>query len=202
MDTLNMEIASSFVVMASTLLSVKVKMLLPKKELVFAEITDEEDPRAELVRQLLAYRQFKLLSEQFNSLEKGQALYRFGNTLLPYKEDKAIDPGLGPITITDLVQIFSKALDAYTANAPTITISREDIPVREKIEYILMMIINHKRGITFSKLIRNPQSKHEHVVTLLAILELARSKYISITQSHSFKEITIFCKEAGGQFDG
>jgi len=192
LEQLDLEIASSFLVMAATLLAIKVKMLLPKTEKAHDESEEEEDPRAALIRQLIAYRIYKKAASVLADEEKKQAGIVLCMTHFPFIEKDMTDNGLKGIHLKDLIKAYANALASFQAVEVPIDIPREIIPIRKKIEEILRTIFTTNKGINYNNLIANPHSKHEKIVTLLAILELARSKHIKVHQDTNFYEITIY----------
>ncbi len=192
LEQLDLEIASSFLVMAATLISIKIKMLLPKPVQTDADELDEEDPRAELVRQLLAYKMFKNAAGLLEQLHASQAGIALCHSMYFGMRDKKADCGLGDFTLDDLTQAYRNAVIGYLQSDSTVEIEKEVIPIRKKIEDILRTIFSSNQGIRFQMLIKNPHSKHEQIVTFLAILELARSKHIKVHQDSNFYEITVF----------
>jgi segregation and condensation protein A len=191
LDRLDLEIASSFLVMAATLLSIKVRMLLPKQSKGEQE-TSEEDPRSELIRQLIAYKFFKKAAADLSDREKKRCGIELCSALFRGMENAEPDYGLQDITVTDLCKAYLNAIASSQAVAEPVNIPREIIPIRKKIEDVLRRIFHSTEGVTFNTLIDNPGSKHERIVTFLAILELARSKHIRIHQTGNFYEITIY----------
>ncbi len=192
LDRLDLEIASSFLVMAATLLSIKVRMLLPRPEKGLQEAEDEDDPRSELIRQLIAYKFFKQAAQDLATREKGRSGVHLCHAVFREPADAEPDYGLSGITLAHLAKTYQTALASYRAVVAPVDIPREIIPIRKKIEDILYRILHSSSGISFHSLIDNPRSKHERIVTFLAILELARSKHIQLHQTGNFYEITIF----------
>ena len=190
---LDLEIASSFLVMAATLLSIKVRMLLPKQGKGEQEAAEEdEDPRSELIRQLIAYRFFKKAAVDLSDREKRRCGIALCSALFRGLENAEPDYGLQGIMAADLCKAYRNAVASSQAVAEPVNIPREVIPIRKKIEDVLRRIFHSSDGVAFNTLIDNPGSKHERIVTFLAILELARSKHIRIHQTGNFYEITIY----------
>ncbi|CUS79216.1 condensin subunit ScpA, partial [Candidatus Kryptonium thompsonii] len=114
MQMLDLEIASEFIVMASTLMQIKAKMLLPKPETDTDE--EEEDPRTELVKRLLEYKKFKELANDFSKMEDeaGKIYYRqyFKHDARDYYDEEEIYGSLKDVSLFDLISAFKKAFES------------------------------------------------------------------------------------------
>ena len=185
-ETLNLNIAGEFILMAATLMRIKVKMLLPKPELF--DLDEGSDPRAELVQQLLEYQRFKEMSFDLKQLAEHRSHYHTrGAKMDPpdYKED--ISEHLKDVTIFEIANIFKKAMD----NMPVIhpyELHREEINLNDQKAKILKSF-NIDGSLCFSILLKKLKSRIEIIVTFLAILELVRIRQIFVIQSAVFGEI-------------
>ncbi|HHY06085.1 MAG TPA: segregation/condensation protein A [Clostridia bacterium] len=192
-EEIDLELTSDFVVMACTLLSIKARMLLPKP---IVEVTDEEselDPRVELVQRLLEYKEYKEKAKVFRGLEARQAKH-FWREIDDEQLLKKFPPPnpIGDATWTDLVTAFNEVLERVEKRAQTISLSREEITVQNKIEYILTILQKKPQGISFYQLISHVVTKEEIIVTFLALLELVKSDRIFLRQKSLFADIYIF----------
>jgi len=181
MKELDLEIASEFLVMAATLIYIKSKMLLPKQE----QPEEEEDPRKELVEQLIEYEKIKEASQLLKER------YKIWSKAFPRNTSKEQEIFLEELSIFDLFQAFKKILDKPQ---PKIYIPKETIKIEEKIEQILN-VLNFKKSITFQELFSPDCSKLEIIVTFLALLELLRLKLVKASQKNPFGEILIKLEE-------
>ncbi|MGI6588528.1 MAG: segregation and condensation protein A [Peptococcia bacterium] len=195
---IDLELTSDFIVMACTLLSIKARMLLPKP---IIEIKDEEpevDPREELVQRLLEYKEYKEKAKIFRELEAQQAkCFRReidDNQLL--KKFPPPNP-IGDATWEDLVIVFNKVLKRVEKREQTVSLSREEITVQDKIDYILTMLQKEPQGISFYNLISRVVTKEEIIVTFLALLELVKLGKIFLRQKSLFTDIYIFMMPIG-----
>ncbi len=188
-ELLDLEVAGEFIVMASTLMQIKAKMLLPKEENP-AEEDQEEDPRAELVRRLLEYKRYKEAAEQLSGMSESQ-YYRYYRQFFEadVKQSSEPDDEFRNVTLFDLLAAFSKALKKVP-KAPTIhNIIREAVTIEQQSQYILALF-RYRTEICFSELITT-DDRTIIVTTFLALLELIRNRSIAVRQSEHFGEIVI-----------
>ena len=190
MQMLDLDVAGEFIVMASTLMEIKAKMLLPREEPVEEE---EEDPRAELVRRLLEYKRFKEAAGKLGEFEsKAMNIFYRGCYKYDYKDyvDENAEPGfLRDVTLFDLILAFKRAVE----KAPTETIHEiKDIPYRieDEMNLILAAVVANGR-VSFGEFIKGYREKIRVIVSFLAILELAKAGKIKLSQSENFGDIII-----------
>ncbi len=185
LEQLNLNIASEYLVMASELLEMKSRLLLPRNQ---ENVEEEEDPKEELVRRLLEYEQYKNMTESFKQLESiRQEIYtKTPTNLKEFIDDDtkvAID-----VTLDDLMSAFEKFLERKEASKPLSTkVTKREISVEERREDI-RKILNVKRRVDFVELF-DVFTKEYIVVTFLAILEMARKQEIRIEQERAFDRI-------------
>jgi segregation and condensation protein A len=192
MKSLNLDIASEFLVMAATLLHIKSKMLLPQADEEETEEEEEagEDPRAELVRRLLEYQRFK---EAAQELAKGPLLDQevFIRHFFEEKELEATEEFLdGEMSLFDLVQAMKQVLETLPAGEVE-EISVDQLNIKDKIHEVMEQLWE-KESILFADLFSKMTPRREVVVTFLALLELIRLRMIQIYQGDSFGSIRIF----------
>jgi segregation and condensation protein A len=173
--------------MAATLMMIKSRMLLPVEERPELE-PEEDDPRWELVRQLIEYKKFKDAAGTLHEWEMIQ-----GNMFARGTEEVVIEqePGLAKddVNIFDLITAFNEAMKRVRVDeigeifAPNCTVA-------DKIEAILNRI-RQEGEIVFSGLFETVTSRHEVVCTFLALLELIRLRQIDARQSGPFRDIVV-----------
>ncbi|WP_195571068.1 segregation and condensation protein A [Paenibacillus sp. 1001270B_150601_E10] len=199
MQELELEITSEFLVMAATLLSMKSHQLLPKPPVMEWEefpdyYDDEPDPREELIRKLIEYRKYKNIAEQLKEkeTERGLIFSKEAEDLTPFMPTTPSNPVEG-LHINDLVQAFHKALRKAARREQVATIHRDEISVKDRIRDIITTLRPNGRGskVMFSKLLDENMSRHEIVVTFLALLELMKMKQIKCYQDSLFEDIVI-----------
>jgi segregation and condensation protein A len=189
MRLLDLDIAGEFLVMASTLMYIKSRELLPVDEQVTPEGEEEaDDPRWELIRQLVEYKKFKDAAAQLQVLEiRQEQVY----PRLPGKpEFERPEPIRPNVSIFDLLNAVNSVLKRINQRDDLRDIFEDKWTVSEKIEHLLKAISEQAR-LKFSALFANASSRSEVVVTFLALLELIRLKQIIAVQSEEFGEIEI-----------
>jgi segregation and condensation protein A len=187
---LDLEIAGEFVVMAANLIYIKSRNLLPVHQQPPEEEGGEDDPRWDLIRQLIEYKKFKDAALQLRQRELVQEglIAR-----IPEKpEFKEADSLLkSEVGIFDLINAFQKVLRKIEARREDLReIFEENFTVSDKLEVILR-VAQTGRSIAFSDLFAFAASRTEIVVTFLALLELIRMKQIRVAQDGAFAEIEI-----------
>ena len=191
MQHLDLELAGEFIVMASTLMYIKSRELLPTAEQVEDPGEDEaDDPRWELIRRLVEYRQFKDASEDLQRLEiERQNVYtrRPGSIPIdPLPAGHRLEAG-----IFDLVEAVNELLERLAKRkAARSEIVDDRWSISEKIGVIRRRLGQAGR-LTFSELFDGARSRGEVVATFLALLELVRLKQLRATQAAAFGEIEI-----------
>jgi segregation and condensation protein A len=189
MRMLDLEIAGEFLVMAATLMYIKSRELLPVDQQAQVEGEDEgEDPRWELIRQLVEYKKFKDAAAQLQVLEARQEDI-FPRT--PGKLEFAVESPMRPeASIFDLVNAVNVVLKRFSRPEDRRDIFEDKWTVSEKIEH-LMRVLSERLSVRFSELFEGVTSRSEVVVTFLALLELIRLKQITAMQREPFGEIEI-----------
>jgi segregation and condensation protein A len=190
MQMLNLEVAGEFLVMAATLMHIKSCMLLPAdQQAVDPEAESGEDPRWELIRQLVEYKKFKDAALQLGRREEEQA-----NIFSRQAPDAGIavdaEAPLAEVSIFDLIGAFNDVLKKAGARTDFHEIFDEKITVSDKIEEILYTLRNRSELI-FGDLFAQAQSRTEIVLTFLALLELIRLKRLKVRQETAFGEIHV-----------
>lgn len=191
LQTVNVELATEFMVLAATLLEIKSKMLLPgwKKD---GEIIGAEDPRSELVQKLLEYKRFKTAAGQLQEQEELTA-----RMLVKPKED--IAPYTKEIEVLDLdLTQFVKAFNAFLMKKKNlddihkkyVEVQRDRITLENKVMEIQKRFATADK-ITFEELLGEEVDKYEIVITFISLLELIRQNYIKVVQHVLFGEIQL-----------
>ncbi len=170
MKTLNLDVAGEFLVMAATLMHIKSRMLLPFDE--ESEGTEEgEDPRQELVRQLLEYQQFKEASLTLGELEEARRLTFAPQSIGPEPPKRTEYPL--EVSLFDLLSALEKLLESLPEEKH-VDIKRDHLSVAERISEVLEFLREAEGEVPFEDLFRGSGRVGEVVVTLLALLELMR----------------------------
>ena len=186
MKVLNLDVAGEYLLMASTLLHIKSKMLLPKSS--EREEEEEEDPRAELIRRLLEYQKYK---QAGGELEKRPMLDRdVFIRLMPAEPEEVPEEERIEVNLLELLEAFRQVLERVKTETVHEVIL-EHLSVEDKIQEILMLLERENRSLTFHRLFPEQASRRVVIITLLAILELVKMKRIRIFQLAPFETIRV-----------
>ncbi|NTW48130.1 MAG: segregation/condensation protein A [Chlorobiales bacterium] len=190
MQSLNLEVAAEFIYMASVLMSIKAKMLLPRPELEDGEL-DEFDPRTELVQKLLEYKRYKEVAEQIRTFEDDRRMMfvrgQYENIDAPVI-DEMQDPGRRP-TLFHLIMAYKSALDKMPKKTVH-EVRRIPVTIEQQAEHILNRL-SEKVQVSFFELVTNFHDRIVLVVTFLAILEMAKSRMVSIITKDDYNDFWI-----------
>lgn len=197
MQKLELNIASEYLVMASTLVAIKSQMLLPKQEVIEDDSEEYiEDPREELMQRLIEYRKYKEAAEKLKEkeMEANQIFTRPPTTF-----DEALDEKRpvvqGDISIYDMLGALGKMFERKKWNSPLeTTVQRIDIPIEKRMEEVVDRVRKARDGIAFDHLFTYPNKTHV-VVTFIAILELMKANEIFCKQSRHFETLYLFYME-------
>jgi segregation and condensation protein A len=182
---LNLDVAGEYLLMASTLLHIKSKMLLPKS---LEGEEEEEDPRAELVRRLLEYQRYK---QAAGELEKRPMLDRdVFIRLMPAEPEEVTEEERIEVNLFELLEAFRQVLERVRLETVHEVIL-EPLSVEDKIQEILALLARENRSMAFHRLFPEQVSRRVVVITLLAILELVKMKRIRIFQLAAFETIRV-----------
>ncbi|MDR4503669.1 MAG: segregation/condensation protein A [Candidatus Scalindua sp.] len=181
-------LAGDFLVMASTLMYIKSQMLLPHSVMDTSE--EFEDPRLELVNQLLEYKRFKEATSRMAELsEEKSKRYSRPKDCIIRKEEEDVQLDLGDIDIWKLSQLFSNFM-RQTLNDVSTTIVSTDIPVKVYMDTVIQKL-THARSVSFRDLFFGTRNKKDIIGFFLALLELVRLSRIKLEQFEDFDEIRV-----------
>jgi segregation and condensation protein A len=185
---LNIDVAGEFVVMAANLIYLKSRSLLPVDQQPPDEETDEDDPRWDLIRQLIEYKKFKEAAAQLHvrALEQERIFIRDGGPSTVVETPLR----LAEVGIFQLIHAFQNVIKRVEAREDLQEIFGEHFTVSEKIEIILQKVAAGT-AVRFSELFGDIVSRVEIIVTFLALLELIRLKQVHAIQRSVFDEIEI-----------
>lgn len=182
MQELDIAVAGDFLVMASTLIYIKSKMLLPPSPKIEGEQDLNEDPRAELMERLLEYQKFKEAAQMLHSRGEIEAAVYTRGTL---DTDKA-NPEVSA-TVFDLLRVFREILKRAETVAE-MEIHRDEVTMSEKLAQI-NLLLDLGEEINVRHLFENSRSKRELILTFLAFLEMVKGMQITLTQRELFGDI-------------
>ena len=189
MEELNLNIASEYLVMASELIEIKSKMLLPRIKDDEDE-EDELDPREALVRKLIEYEQYKKVTEDFKKLEqiRSEIYTKTPESLKEYVDENT--QVVVDVTLDDMLDAFQKFLERKKFSQPLQTsVTKREISVEERTASI-RGILSKRKKVDFTELF-DVFTKEYIVVTFLAILEMAKKQELRITQEKTFSSIQV-----------
>ena len=197
MEREDLDIMSEFMVMAATLLDIKCRMLLPKE---VNEEGEEEDPRAELVQQLLEYKMYKYMSYELRDRmnEASRSVYKeptLPREVLEYRTPVDTSELLSQISLAKLHTIYKMILKRQEDKIDPIRskfgkIEKEEVSLPDKMTYVEQFAVK-KRRFSFRDLLESQPGKVHVIVTFLAILELMKTGKIRISQEELFGDILI-----------
>ena len=185
---LDVSIAGEFLFMASMLLRIKTQMLLPRQ--INDESLDIEDPRIDLVAQLLEYKKYKSIANKLKNLhfENKDSFFRNPSKVV-YDQSPNASDFLNEVTLYDISKIFKDAVN----NAPTqdsFEIYRETVSLKDQQDFILQQF-NNDKILSLKNLVKKLETKLEIIVTFLALLEMIKRSEIICSQKENFEDIEI-----------
>tara|TARA_B100001778_G_scaffold331104_1_gene334792 strand:+ start:218 stop:958 length:741 start_codon:yes stop_codon:yes gene_type:complete len=187
MEKLDLEVAGEFFVMASTLMYIKSRYLLPKKDRDIEEpLDDASDPRWELVEKLVEYKKFKNVAQEIESL------IRKTNDYFPREftltKDAQMNAELKPVERVELWNVFNNVLRRLSERIEEGVIAEETITVSDRMSFILSHL-KQTPTFYFSNLFESKTTLNNIVATFLAVLELTRLGELHIVQDEAFDDI-------------
>ena len=194
LDELNIDVASEFILVASTLMRIKAKLLIPRKEI--DEFGKEIDPRQELVQKLLEYKKFKEVLGELSQLEdiRNERFLRpnLQEEMKGLAEKALVDIELESLSIYKLFQSFQKVLKRFEdeANKPVPKIVNYAYHIETQQQYLTDMLKYNGR-INFEKVFLTLENKMHAVVTFLALLELLNTQQVKIVQGEGINNFWI-----------
>lgn len=188
MQEMDLEVAGEFLVVAATLIYLKSRSLLPVDQQMPEEEEDQEDPRWELIRQLVEYKKFKdaAYTLELKGADQGKVFRRDSDPSFK----KPVAPGVGNVDVMDLIAAFQKILDRIKEQERFREVVEDRFTVGDRIQMIKDRIFREKK-IQFLSLFNELTSRAEIVVTFLAVLELIRLKKLRAVQTNPFEDIEI-----------
>ncbi len=188
MKEVRLELAAEYLVMAAMLAEIKSRMLLPRPE---SDSEDEHDPRAELVRRLQEYEQFKQAAHDIDELPRLERDIHLVNIPVPDMKQRRIPP---PVDLQEVLLALREVLhraDLFTHHH----IEKESLSMRERMSSVLERV-THERFTGFAELFDVTEGRMGVVVTFMAVLELLKSGLIEIVQTEAFSSIHVKARVA------
>jgi segregation and condensation protein A len=191
MESLDLALAGEFLEMAATLIRIKVQMLLPKE----TDEEEEEDPREQLVRKLVEYKQFKEVAGRLSESEKERRDY-FPRGVDPKtyadfeEEEMELEEFLRDVTLFDLVDSLREVLSRVPERVDVHAVDMEEVTVEEQIDRI-RAIMSERGTVPFADVFGEGASRYRIISTFIALLELIRLQEVRAIQKRNFGDIEI-----------
>jgi Uncharacterized conserved protein len=188
-EKVHLHVAGDFIVMASTLMRIKAKLLLPRPEI--DDDGDIIDPRTELVQQLVEYKRYKDAAEILNNLSNDQSM-KFKRQLEPlmFADESDVEENLIlDVTLFDLARFFKSAMDSMPV-VSQFELSREPVKLEQQKKFIFKHFDGEGR-LKFSAILDKLETRMEVVVTFLAILDLVRDGSCKLIQEKVFGDLEL-----------
>lgn len=179
LEELDLDVASEFILMASMLMSIKARMMLPREDTDEDEL-DESDPRYELVQRLLEYKRYKEMSEKMADMDdETRKKYMRGYPEADNVEQQATGEALQDVTMFDLIAAFKKVLQDIERKNIVHHVEKVSTTVEEQAEFVLNRLQENGRQ-TFMEVCATLKNKIYVVVTFLAVLEMIKEQQIDL----------------------
>lgn len=188
MASLDLDVAGEFIVTAAELMQIKVRMLLPRDETA----AEEEDPRAELVRRLIEYKRFKEMSQEMSKMELEQRKVHYRGF---FHADAKLEPAENPqeslrdISLFNLISAFKAAMDQMPRKVVH-EVSLLNVTVDEQMSFVMDFLRVHG-PTTLLRMIAHMTEKIRVIVTIIALLELTKNKFIFLAAVEGADDIAI-----------
>jgi len=206
LESLDIEVAADFLVMAATLMEIKSRMLLPRPPVELLDEEEDEDPRAELVQRLLEYQRYKSAAGELNRRAHEQQKVFTRSDVVQEMAMLRPEPKLvGDADAFGLWTALQEVLARIEAAGPAVReVTRPKLTIRQQMLLILAMLEEHPEGVGFSRLFfgecqQTLPARLEVIVTFLALLELMRLRRIEVSQRELFGEIIVRAANLGSQ---
>ena len=185
----DVDTAGDFIYMASLLIHIKSKMLLPRepKEVVGAE--GEEDPRLELVQRLLEHERFKSAAQMLHQKQQIEEATWTNPAIRDFRDAEGTEPEIAADTV-DLVRIFREILDRARSR-PVLDVNEEAVTVSQMIDYLRRRLVTEDGPVPLRRLLAGSHSERALICMFLAMLELVRLQAILLRQQTTFGEIYV-----------
>lgn len=190
MDELDLGVASEFIYMASTLMSIKAKMMLPREKDEDSEF-DEADPRYELVQSLLEYKRFKEMGAELGEMDlKTRETYRRGYHQLDIVDEATDEEPLRDVTLFDLISAYKMILNRVAREEVVHRVEMVKTNIEEQSTYIIERLRTSGR-LSFWEICREAPSRMFIIVTFLAILEMVRENRLVLMVGEETSEFSV-----------
>jgi segregation and condensation protein A len=184
----DVDVAGEFIYMASLLIHIKSKMLLPRSPVEVAE-GEVEDPRRELVERLLEHERFKNAAQMLQQKQLLEEASWTNPGMREFRADAAAEPEMAADTV-DLVRIFREILDRQKQR-PVLDVEEESVTVGQMIRFLSRRMTMEDRPVALKHLLANMRSERALICMFLALLELVRLQAVLLRQDGNFSDIFV-----------
>jgi segregation and condensation protein A len=184
----DVDTAGEFIYMASLLIHIKSKMLLPRSPIETAE-GEEIDPRRELVERLLEHERFKNAAQMLAQKQVIEASTWSNPSLKEFRNDDGSDQEIAADTV-DLVRVFREILDRLKER-PVLDVEEDTVTVGQMIDYVRRRLVTEDKPVALRKLLGHAKSEKTLIAMFLALLELVRLQAILLRQERNFSDIFV-----------
>jgi segregation and condensation protein A len=184
----DVDTAGEFIYMASLLIHIKSKMLLPRSPVEVAE-GEADDPRRELVERLLEHERFKNAAQMLAQKQVIEASTWSNPSLKEFRNDEGTEQEIAADTV-DLVRVFQEILDRLKQR-PVLDVEEDTVTVGQMIDYVRRRLITEDKPVALKKLLGSAKSEKTLIAMFLALLELVRLQAILLRQEHNFSDIFV-----------
>ena len=180
--------AADFIYVASLLIHIKSRMLLPRTSAEGGE-GEQEDPRRELVERLLEHERFKNAAQMLLQKQQIEAATWSNPAIRVFRTEEGSEPEIAADTV-DLVRVFREVLDR-ARQRPVLDVDEEAVTVTQMLDYVKRRLIMEERPVSLSSLLRSTRSERALICMFLALLELVRLQAVLLRQDSNFGEVYI-----------
>lgn len=193
LEDLDLDVASEFILMASMLMSIKAKMMLPREESEYEEL-DETDPRYELVQSLIEYKRYKEMAGKMVDFDdESRKKYKRGYIEIDNVDQQATGEALKDVTLFDLIAAFKKVLSDIERQNTVHHIQKVEVSVEQQSDFVIKRLQKSGR-LNFRQLCVGLANKVVVVVTFLAVLEMIKEHQIDLFTGDNPTDFTIDLK--------
>ncbi len=187
MKALDVNVAAEFIYMASVLIQIKSRMLLPRDP--EAPEDEQDDPRAELVNRLLEHERFKTAAQMLLQKQQIEEAVWSNPAMRDFQRDEGAEPEIAA-DVVDLVRTFQQILERAKSR-PLMQVDEDKVTVGQMIDYFRRRLLLEDRPVRLKQLLRNLNSRQVLICAFLALLELVRLQAILLRQERLFGEVLI-----------
>ena len=180
--------AADFIYVASLLIHIKSRMLLPRAPAEGPE-GEQDDPRRELVERLLEHERFKNAAQMLLQKQQIEAATWSNPAMRQFRNEEGMEQEIAADTV-DLVRVFREILDR-ARQRPVLNVDEEAVTVSQMLDYVRRRLMMEDRPVSLSSLLRNTRTERALICMFLALLELVRLQAVLLRQDGNFNEVFI-----------